>query len=72
MEAGGHAPLLRVAEDAGLNPPHGCRMGICHSCDATLISGCVRDLRTGALCGEPGQKVQICVCAAAGNVELAL
>ncbi len=27
-------PLLRVAEDAGMNPPHGCRMGICHTCNA--------------------------------------
>jgi len=62
--------LLRLAEDAGLNPPHGCRMGICHGCDTTLKSGCVRDLRTNALLNEVGQKVQICVCAAAGDAEL--
>lgn len=67
----GRTPLLRVAEDAGVNPPHGCRMGICHSCDATLVAGCVRDLRTGDL-AEPGARVQICVCAAAGDVELDL
>lgn len=66
----GRMSLLRVAEDAGLNPPHGCRMGICHSCDARLVAGCVRDLRTGALVNEPGTTVQICVNAAAGNVEL--
>ena len=72
VDAGAHTPLLRVAEDAGLNPPHGCRMGICHTCDATLLSGCVRDLRTGALLGEPGQRVQVCVCAAAGDVTLDL
>ena len=65
-------PLLRVAEDAGMNPPHGCRMGICHGCDAVLKSGCVRDLRTNALLNETGQIVQICVCAAAGDAELAL
>lgn len=64
--------LLRLAEDHGLNPPHGCRMGICHGCDATLQSGCVRDLRTNDLLSEPGQKVQICVCAAAGDAELEL
>lgn len=67
----GRTPLLRVAEDAGVNPPHGCRMGICHSCDATLVAGCVRDLRTGDL-AEPGARIQICVCAAAGDVELDL
>lgn len=70
--ADGRTPLLRIAEDAGLHPPHGCRMGICHSCDATLSSGCVRDLRTGRRIDEPGSKIQICVCAAAGDVELAL
>jgi ferredoxin-NADP reductase len=64
--------LLRLAEDNGLNPPHGCRMGICHGCDATLKSGCVRDLRTNALLNEAGQTVQICVCAAAGDAELEL
>lgn len=62
--------LLRLAENNGLNPPHGCRMGICHGCDATLKSGCVRDLRTNALVNEPGAIVQICVCAAAGDAEL--
>jgi ferredoxin-NADP reductase len=72
VETNGRMNLLRVAEDAGLNPPHGCRMGICHSCDAQLVSGCVRDLRSGAVVNEPGQTVQICVHAAAGNVELDL
>ncbi len=62
--------LLRLAEDQGLNPPHGCRMGICHGCDAKLTAGCVRDLRTNALLNEPGAIVQICVCAAAGDAEL--
>ena len=64
--------ILRVAEDAGLAPAHGCRMGICHTCDASLVSGCVRDLRTGITIDDPGARVQICVCAAAGDVELAL
>lgn len=62
--------LLRVAEDAGLNPPHGCRMGICHTCDTTLVSGCVRDLRDGKLISEPGAKVQTCIMAAHGKCEI--
>jgi ferredoxin-NADP reductase/ferredoxin len=70
--ADGGVPLLRVAEDAGLAPPHGCRMGICHTCDVTLIAGRVCDLRTGLRIDEPGARIQICVCAAAGDVELAL
>ncbi|MNT78673.1 Stearoyl-CoA 9-desaturase electron transfer partner [compost metagenome] len=64
--------LLRIAEDAGLNPKHGCRMGICHGCDTKLVSGSVRDLRNGALIAEPGDTVQVCVCSAVGDVELAL
>ena len=54
----------------GLNPAHGCRMGICHTCDVPLVAGCVRDLRTGELIDEPGQAVQICISAAAGDCEL--
>ena len=72
VQADGRTSLLRVAEDAGLNPRHGCRMGICHSCTVTLVSGCVRDLRHNGLVAEPGTKVQICVSAAAGNVEVEL
>jgi stearoyl-CoA 9-desaturase NADPH oxidoreductase len=64
--------LLRVAEDAGMNPPHGCRMGICHTCNTKLISGCVRDLRTGKVLNEAGSVVQTCVCATAGDCELDL
>jgi ferredoxin-NADP reductase len=68
----GRTPLLRVAEDAGVRAPHGCRMGICHTCDTMLLSGRVRDLRTGETIEEPGTRIQVCVCAAAGDVELAL
>jgi len=64
--------LLRVAEDAGLNPAHGCRMGICHGCDCTLVSGSVRDLRTGAVTSESGEKIQICVSASVGDIEVEL
>lgn len=72
VDADGTTNLLRVAEASGLNPPHGCRMGICHTCTATLASGCVRDVRDNRLCAEPGTRVQICVSAAAGGCELEL
>jgi ferredoxin-NADP reductase len=70
--ADGRTPLLHVAKKAGIAAPYGCQMGICHSCDTTLRAGCVRDLRTGARIDEPGTRVQLCVCAAAGDVELDL
>jgi ferredoxin-NADP reductase len=72
VQSDGSSCLLRVAEDAGLNPAHGCRMGICHGCNTTLVSGCVRDSRTGSLISEAGDTVQVCVCTAVGDVELAL
>jgi ferredoxin len=62
-QADSETNFLRVAEVAGLNPPHGCRMGLCHTCNTTLKSGCVRDLRTSEVLNEPGAMVQICVCA---------
>jgi ferredoxin-NADP reductase len=66
------AALLQVAEQAGLNPAYGCRMGICHSCDCQLRSGAVRDLRTGKLTQTPGVLIQPCVNAAVGPVSLDL
>ena len=70
VQADGHTPLLRIMEDAGLNPNHGCRMGICHTCDIPLKSGSVRDLRTGKIISEVNSLIQICICAAAGDCEL--
>ena len=71
-ETDGETPLLRVAEDAGLNPAHGCRMGICHSCDSRLTSGHVRDLRNGRLVDEEGDTVQTCISAAVGDCAIDL
>jgi ferredoxin-NADP reductase len=72
VQADAVTPLLRVAEDAGLNPKHGCRMGICHTCPRKLLKGQVRDLRTGEIHGEAGENVLICVNAAAGDCEIEL
>jgi ferredoxin-NADP reductase len=66
----GASPLLRVAEDNGLNPPHGCRMGICHTCDSVLGSGRVRDLRNARVIDEPGDTVQTCVAAPLGDCTI--
>lgn len=74
--ADGTTPLLRVAEEEGLNPPHGCRMGICRTCDVPLTEGRVRDLRTGETVEvgpqDAPRTVQTCVTAAAGRCSLAL
>lgn len=64
--------LLEQAEANGLRPAHGCRQGICASCTCTLLSGAVRDLRSGALFAEPGQPIRLCVSAPHGDVEIDL
>jgi ferredoxin len=62
-----------AGEDAGVLMPSGCRMGVCYSCVTPLLSGAVRDLRSGdlttAVPGETdpgGVLVQTCINAAAG------
>lgn len=62
--------ILEAAEANGLPLDSGCRMGICHRCVCTLVSGQVRDLRTGELHSEPGLHVQVCISGAAGDAEL--
>ena len=61
-----------AGERAGATLPHGCRMGICHSCVGRLRCGQVRDLRTGRVHGQPGELVQTCVNAPEGAVEIEL
>jgi ferredoxin-NADP reductase len=64
--------LLEQAEAQGLRPAHGCRQGICATCTCTLISGAVRDLRSGDLSSEPGQQIRLCVNAPHSDVEIDL
>jgi stearoyl-CoA 9-desaturase NADPH oxidoreductase len=65
-------PLLVQAENAGLTPESGCRMGICHSCTRRKSSGVVRNLITGTVSTAEEEDVQICVSAPVGDVEIAL
>lgn len=71
-DSDGRTSILETAEQAGLAPAHGCRMGICHGCTARLICGQVRDLRSGQVFGETDDLIQICVCAPAGDVQIDL
>lgn len=49
----GATTLLEAGEQAGVLPPFGCRMGICHTCVVNLVDGRVRDLQAGA---EPANR----------------
>jgi ferredoxin-NADP reductase len=64
--------LLEQAEQAGLSPTHGCRMGICLTCKCTLQDGKVRDTLNGEIHGTPGEEIRICVSAPVGDVALDL
>jgi stearoyl-CoA 9-desaturase NADPH oxidoreductase len=68
----GEQPILVAGELAGAKLPHGCRMGICHSCVGRLRSGQVRDLRTGRVHGTPGEPLRTCINAPEGPVEIEL
>jgi ferredoxin len=64
--------LLEQAEEAGLSPAYGCRMGICHTCTTHKRGGHVRNVNSGELSSCEEEKIQLCVSVPAGDVELEL
>ena len=64
--------LLEQAEQAGLSPQFGCRMGICHTCTCRKTAGSVRNLVTGEVSSADDEDIQICVSVPVGDVELDL
>ncbi|GLZ39551.1 ferredoxin reductase [Actinokineospora sp. NBRC 105648] len=64
--------LLEQAEAAGLKPEHGCRMGICFSCNRVKTAGCTRDVRNGELSTDPDEEIQLCVSVPVGDVSIDL
>ena len=47
--------LLSSAEQAGLRPQHGCRMGVCNKCSCTKVSGVTQNLLTGEIEDQPNR-----------------
>ena len=70
VEVDGATTILEAGEQAGVGMPYGCRMGICHTCTLTLVSGTIRDLRSGDEFGQPNEPVQTCITAAVGDCTL--
>ena len=64
--------LLDELERAGERPPHGCRIGICHTCKCQKRVGTVRNLLTGAVSSEPDEDIQLCISVACSDLELGL
>ena len=69
VEVDGATSLLQAGEDAGIQMPFGCRMGICQSCVLPLESGYVRDIRSGNEHGE-GDRIQTCISTASGDCTI--
>ena len=61
------ATILEQAEDAGLSPVFGCRMGICFSCTTRKTEGTVRNVLSGVESSAPDEDIQICVSAPVGD-----
>lgn len=64
--------LLLAAEEQGLQPKSGCRMGICGTCHCKKLSGATRDVRTGEVSTEAGVDVALCSTVAVGDVSIDL
>ncbi|WP_041339322.1 flavin reductase family protein [Marinobacter similis] len=70
VDSSGDAPLLEIAEAAGLTPQHGCRMGICHQCSCRKTSGTVVNRLTGQSSGPGEDTIQLCISIPQGPVAL--
>ena len=70
VEVDGATTVLEAGEEAGVGMPYGCRVGICHTCTITKISGVVRDLRNGDEYDSPNEQVQTCVTVPVGPCVL--
>ncbi len=64
--------LLKSAEQAGLRPAHGCRMGICNTCSCTKISGSTKNVLTGEIDHAANVQIKLCISQAVSPVVINL
>lgn len=64
--------LLDALEAEGLNPPSGCRMGVCHSCVCPRVEGTTQDMQSGDTQSESNMAVRLCVSRACTDLTLDL
>ncbi len=64
--------LLDVAEQSGLKPVSGCRVGVCHQCICQKQSGVVFNTLTGQYSDTGAGEIQLCVSVAASDLVLDL
>lgn len=68
----GNDTLLVQAERAGLTPKHGCRIGICATCQCIKQSGTVENLQTGKISDSPDELIRLCVSVARSDISIKL
>lgn len=64
--------LLDIAEQQGLKPVTGCRIGVCHQCICKKKTGRVFNTRTQQYSDSGAEEIQLCVSVPVGKVELEL
>lgn len=64
--------LLQSAEQAGLKPTHGCRIGICNTCTCTKVSGSTKNLITGEIDHQSNTQIKLCISQAISPVVINL
>jgi ferredoxin-NADP reductase len=64
--------LLELAEEQGLKPVSGCRMGICHQCICKKKTGRVFNTKTQEVSDSGPEDIQLCLSVPLGPVELEL
>lgn len=64
--------LLELAEEQGLKPVSGCRMGICHQCICKKRTGRVFNTKTQTISDSGPEDIQLCLSVPVGSVELEL
>lgn len=72
IEAAAGVPLLQAAEQQGVSPRFGCRIGVCYQCVCQKKSGQVLNLRTGQISGDGPEQIQLCISTAHSDLQIEL
>ena len=64
--------ILEQAEEAGLKPAYGCRMGVCNTCSIKKKHGAVRHVISGEVQANTDETIKICVSTPVGDACVAL
>lgn len=66
------ATILEQAEDSGLTPEFGCRMGVCNTCAVKKECGAVRHVISGDVSADTDETIKVCVHVPVGDVTVDL